>query len=57
MKTKLEQVISKTISPDSVQQKTYPRPWLRFLSIVAKASLMELKIPTHIAYSMAILYW
>jgi hypothetical protein len=57
MKTKLEQVISKTVSPDSVEQKTYPCPWLRFLSVVAKASPMELKTPTHIAYSMAILYW
>jgi hypothetical protein len=38
--------ISKTISPDSVQQKTYPCPWPSFLSVVARGTvLMELKIP------------
>jgi len=43
---KLDQVISKTISPDSVQQKTYPCPWPSYLSVLAKRTvLMELKIP------------
>jgi len=49
LKAKLDRVIAKTISPDSIQQKTYTCPWTS--SVVAKGTvLMELKIP-HISHN------